>query len=95
MFVQPCRGLEWAVVIPRRHCEGCDQVFRPKRSNQKYHDAACRQAAYRARNVTERTESVTETGESVTDERPWWLIQAEAWIRLKENTTGHETGWFR
>jgi hypothetical protein len=32
-------------------CAGCGRAFMPRRSNQRYHSAACRQKAYRLRST--------------------------------------------
>jgi len=36
----------------KRKCEGCTQTFIPTRADQRYHDAACKQRAYRKRRTT-------------------------------------------
>ena len=36
-------------------CEGCDRPFEPDRADQKVHNAACRQKAYRKRKAAENT----------------------------------------
>lgn len=36
-----------------RACEGCGRPFKPRRSNQRFHDATCRQRGNRSGSVTE------------------------------------------
>jgi hypothetical protein len=52
------RGMGWIdgdsdIVLPvdsgTKPCAHCGKLFRPKRSDAKYHSPACKQAAYRAR----------------------------------------------
>ena len=66
-----------------KNCEACDLPFRSARRDARFCSASCRQAAHRARAVTELSPDVTADASPVTKPRTQLahdIAQAKAWI---------------